>query len=76
MSLRKAFQKLSDIFHLALGIVAGLSLRFSYGWIISLAITLIFMIYQSVEIEKAIESYIDMLEYVYGFILGLIFTKA
>jgi len=74
MSLRNAFQKLTDLFHLALGIVAGVSPRFPFGWIISLIMTVIYMIYQAFEVEEAVESYIDLVEYLYGFIIGLILT--
>ncbi|MCW1308319.1 MAG: hypothetical protein OH337_03865 [Candidatus Parvarchaeota archaeon] len=71
---RNAFRSLDDVWHAVIGFIASTLRRYSYGWIISITITLIFIIYQALEAEEEIESYEDIVEFITGFIIGEIFT--
>jgi len=65
-----AFRKLSDIFHALLGFIAGIVNLAPYGYIVSICITLIFVIYEALQAESPVSTYCDLTEYSVGFILA------
>jgi len=76
LSLRVAFTKWTDLWHLVLGVIAGVLVRFPMGWVISFAITISYIVYQAVEVEEPLESYADYVEYLVGVFVGLILALA
>ncbi len=70
MGIRKCFTKLSDLAHLVLGMLAGILLRFPMCVLISFLIVVTFLIYQMVEPEEPAEGCCDLVEFMYGFVLG------
>jgi len=69
--IRNAFTYWTDWLHAILGFIACLINILPYGWIVSIVIILIFVVYQAVEAEAPMESYHDLIEFVVGFMLGL-----
>ena len=68
MRARNLFRTWKDLLHIVLGFIA--SALIGYIWFLSLAITLTFIIYQSVEEETRIDSCYDLVSFLCGFVLG------
>ena len=71
MSLRNAFRDPYDWLHAALGFAACLINLLPYGWIPSIAIMLTFVVYETLQAEKPIDSYCDILEFLVGCMLAV-----
>jgi hypothetical protein len=66
-----AFKKWTDIWHAFLGFTAGLVARLiPYGNVIAFTMTIIYVVYQSLEAETPIDSYCDLVEYLVGLALA------
>ncbi|MCW1308314.1 MAG: hypothetical protein OH337_03840 [Candidatus Parvarchaeota archaeon] len=71
MRPRNAFTSLDDFIHAIVGFAASILKSIHlYGVIISLIITLIFMVYQALEAESRVQSVEDIVEFTAGFIFG------
>jgi hypothetical protein len=71
--IRNAFTSLDDYIHALIGFVCGWLAKCPFPVkLSSLAIFLVFMVYQSLEGEEPIESYCDIVEFLVGFTLSLI----
>lgn len=70
---RNAFRKWTDWVHFVLGASAGLLL--ALNGLLSLAIILVYLAYQSVERESRFESYCDIVEFLAGYAAGLSLTR-
>jgi len=71
LRMYNAFTDKTDVSHAILGFIACFLIIFPYGWILTFLVTLIFIVYQSLEAESRISSYEDLVEYASGFILAL-----
>jgi hypothetical protein len=72
--IKNAFKKKTNVAHFVIGFAAGIVNIFGFlGSVLSAFITAVFIIYQTGEKEPRIESYINMLEFVLGFIFAIPF---
>jgi hypothetical protein len=72
--IKNAFKKKTDVAHFIMGFAAGIVNIFGFiGNILSAFGVAVFIIYQTGEEEPRIESYINMLEFVLGFIFAIPF---
>lgn len=71
---RSAFKEKWDWFHAFIGFLSAICLLVHYGWISSLLIAVIFLIYESTQKEPPKKSYFDIVEFLVGFIIGLIWV--
>jgi len=71
-SVRNAFKHITDYFHAALGFVAAVHMIFPYGWTGTLAILLAFIVYESMQKEDPATSTQDIVEFIVGWLFGMI----
>lgn len=72
--IENAFKRKTDVFHLAVGFFACIINTVGFiGFMISIFTIVTFIVYQTGEEEPRVESYINLLEFVLGFILALPF---
>lgn len=65
-----AFRSPTDILHAVLGFACAILRR--VFWPLSLAMILAFVVYEALEAESRLDSYEDLIEFVAGFMLGLV----
>jgi len=71
-AIRNAFRHITDYFHALLGFVAAVHMLFPYGWIGTLAILLAFTAYESTQKENQAETTQDIVEFIVGWLFGMI----
>jgi len=76
ISRRNAFREAWDWFHFLLGFLSALLLAFPFGWFSSLVLTVVFIVYEALQAESPIDSYMDIIEYLAGAYVGVVCCKA
>jgi len=71
-AVRNAFKHITDYFHALLGFVAAVHMLFPYGWTGTLAILIVFIAYESMQKEEPTKSYQDIVEFIVGWLFGMI----
>ena len=71
-AVRNAFRHITDYFHALLGFIAAVHMLFPYGWIGTLAILLAFTAYESQQKEDPATSTQDIVEFIVGWLFGMI----
>jgi len=72
--VKNAFREAWDWFHALIGFLAVLVARFGF-WFVGLAITLIFIAYESLQAESPESSYFDLVEFLCGAVVGYFFSR-
>jgi len=74
--LENAFNEATDWFHFLLGLLSAIFLCLERPWIyLSILITLAFLFYEARQKESSYVSYSDFVEFIIGFVFGLITAK-
>ncbi|MEM2177030.1 MAG: hypothetical protein QXN34_06860 [Archaeoglobaceae archaeon] len=68
--IRRLFIYKTDVWHFALGFIAGFIIQ--YNKVMSIAISIAYLLYQHFEQEHVYESVKDIATYLFGFVLGLV----
>jgi len=71
MNVKNAFRTATSILHGLAGFIAGIVNVLPYGWTASLALTLVYFVYQALEAESPIDSYVNLTEFICGFIIAI-----
>ena len=72
LKIKKAFKHITDYFHALLGFIAAVHMLFPYGWTGTLTILLAFIVYESMQKEKSITTTQDLVEFIVGWLFGMI----
>ena len=72
LKIKKAFRQITDYFHALLGFIAAIHMLFPYGWTGTLAILTAFIVYESMQKEDPATSTQDIVEFIIGWLFGMI----